>query len=115
MVDADKAETGRQALLRVTQTRDPDGCVRLVLAGELDLSTTEIVNASLEAVGGDQGVTLDLRDVVFIDCAGIGCLLRWVRHARAGNLALRVERPQSPQTERLLALTGAELAIWPQR
>jgi anti-anti-sigma factor len=54
--------------------------VRLVLAGELDLSTkAELVEAVQEAARYDQPVEVDTRDVTFMDSSALAALARLIQ------------------------------------
>lgn len=76
--------------------------------GEIDLSTRDefrTVAARLVEVGyGD--VTVDLRAVSFIDCAGLQALISLREHIHASGGSLRL-RGISPAVSRLLTLTNS--------
>ena len=86
--------------------RGPDR-VRLLLSGEIDLSVREDLRSALQAaVAASAGVIdVDLRRVVFLDCTGIGELVRAYHHARDGGRTLVVTRPQGI-VRRVLELTS---------
>ena len=76
------------------------------VAGELDLYAAPIVRAALVEVvmDGSRQVTLNLRDLEFIDAAGVGVLLGALRrlHHEDGELVLRAVQPL---VRRVLELT----------
>jgi anti-sigma B factor antagonist len=77
--------------------------VTIRVAGELDLSTApELARAVADARGAATHVTLDLRDLDFIDCAGLRCILE---ADRQGPLTVI---PGTGRVRQLLALTGTE-------
>lgn len=83
--------------------------VRLVLRGELDLATTAHLDDALRDLlaGGMTSIVIDLRAVVFADCAGLRPLrCAAVAAERAGG-AVRVEHP-TPLVARVLRLTDLE-------
>jgi anti-sigma B factor antagonist len=93
-----------------------DGCVRVrethggpvvELHGEIDIATTSLVTAHLDAAtrGRRPSVVIDLRAVTFIDCAGLGPISRAARRARerGGLLSLVCD---VPRTLHILQLTG---------
>jgi anti-sigma B factor antagonist len=82
----------------------PDGSV-LVLSGELDLATAADADAALRAAeirAGGRLVLVDLSGLVFMDVAGLHCLL--TAHRRLGD-RLRL-RACPPPIRRVFALTG---------
>jgi anti-anti-sigma factor len=70
---------------------DADRC-RLILHGEIDLAVRDELHAILQkAVALSPGVTeVDLRDVTFLDCAGIGVLVAANNTARRQGRAVYV-------------------------
>ncbi|MCX5204653.1 STAS domain-containing protein [Streptomyces sp. NBC_00237] len=81
-----------------------------VLRGELDLSAAHQVGPVLVRLvdGPGTDLVLDLRQVSFLDCGGIGMLCR-VRNqalARQGRLRLVVDSPFLLRTLRVLGLEG---------
>lgn len=76
------------------------------LAGEIDLAEVAALRSRLAAAGEDSpgGVVVDLADVAFLSCAGLGPLLEAQRHL-GGRLWLgRI----SPPVRMLLRLTGLD-------
>jgi anti-anti-sigma factor len=92
--------------LTTTAQRAPGGLV-LHVSGELDLDSAPTLEAAATAHLGTlpSVLTLDLSRISFIDCAGLGALLRISVHASCSRTALRLG-PLSPSVARLIALTG---------
>jgi anti-sigma B factor antagonist len=64
--------------LRIAKHRRPDGSALLVVAGDVDISTSsQLRDAGLEVIRAEPSVRLviDLMDVTFLDSTGIGALL----------------------------------------
>ena len=78
-----------------------DGIV--AVAGELDLVTAPVLEASLAQITGD--VRLDLSAVTFIDSSGVAGLVRLLTRCRSDGCTLRIEEC-SPQVERVLRIVG---------
>ena len=76
--------------------------------GELDLAVSETFEAELEtALQSDaSAVLLDLRELTFIDSAGIRALLIAVGRSEANGRRLRVTRETSRAVQRSFDLTG---------
>jgi anti-sigma B factor antagonist len=92
--------------LTIEVERSPDvAVVRLV--GELDVMTVGRLRAALDQLLlGVEPVVVDLRDLTFIDSAGLGALVR--AHKKARVLQGRLTFVLSPDSHanRLLRLTG---------
>ena len=94
------------ASLRVDVDHDDVGVV-VTVAGELDPQTSPVLDHEVQALllSGYPSVVLDLRDVSFVDSAGLRVLIRshtdLSRHRR--RLCLRAP---SPSVRRVLDLTG---------
>jgi anti-sigma B factor antagonist len=81
--------------------------VRVRPVGELDLATVDVVEEQLSELkaAGFTSLTLDLRDVRFLDSTGLRMILLWDAEARAGGFVFRlIEGP--PAVRRLFDLTG---------
>jgi anti-anti-sigma factor len=71
--------------------------VRLVLEGELDMSTASILRRALaEADRDGSDVVLDLDALDFIDSSGIVVLVQATKAARANNHTLAMTRGSAP-------------------
>ena len=85
-----------------------------VLSGEIDLSTAgEFRRAAIDAMDRHgAALTLDLSQVTFMDCTGVGVLifLRAEARARGGHITL----PGTPlRVSQLLELTGLQSLFEP--
>jgi anti-sigma B factor antagonist len=89
------------------ETVGRDGSLVLVLTGELDITTSHLLDAALDRASGTDAVSIvvDLNEVSFIDSTGLHVL---VKHARgqASRHRLRVTKGSS-QVQRLFELTEA--------
>ena len=80
--------------------------VRISPIGELDLATVPVVEthlSELQAAGFKQ-VTLDLREVSFLDSTGLRMILEWDAHSRADGFAFSLVAGP-PTVQRLFELT----------
>lgn len=77
------------------------------LAGELDLASTGLLYDASEhlATEGAVGLSLDLREVEFIDSTGLRAVLTVAEHCRAQGIEFRVI-PGPAQVQRLFEVTG---------
>ena len=78
--------------------------------GEVDLLTVADLRAVVDAwlPSGVRTIVLDLRDVSFVDCAGVGMLADARRRARLRDVALVIEPGRAvARVAALLDLTGA--------
>ena len=83
----------------VTIERQPDGVVVAVLAGEIDLADSVMVEAQVaEATVGAAGVVIDLSQTTYLDSAGAALLYRLARELTeaATPLALVVAGGSEP-------------------
>jgi anti-anti-sigma factor len=80
-------------------------CV-VALRGELDLANASTAEGELDAALAKEGaVTVDLRELEFIDSTGIALLVRAMgRHSDAAKL--RFVRSEFPAVKKVLELTG---------
>lgn len=90
----------------VRSRRLPEG-ILLALRGELDLATVPVLEDALQnAERSHDLVVVDLRDLTFLDSAGLHVLIGAEQRARrSGARLVLVQGP--PQVRRLLELTGA--------
>ena len=81
--------------------------VRVRPIGELDLATAPIVEAELAELWsvGFMRIVLDLRDVCFLDSAGVRLLLTWHAHSAADGLVFEVISGP-PRVQRVLEVAG---------
>ncbi|MET0305764.1 MAG: STAS domain-containing protein [Solirubrobacterales bacterium] len=84
----------------------------LALAGELDMANAATLSSELEAIESDAGsepITIDLRELEFIDSTGIAVLVAAYRRARAeGESRLRFIRSKATGVQRVMDVTGLE-------
>lgn len=89
-------------------TQRSDGAVRLALAGEIDLSNVDALQAEVVAVlesGDATAVIVDLAGVTFLDSSGISALLKGRRVADGKGKGFRVEAARGMVRE-VLDITG---------
>jgi anti-anti-sigma factor len=81
--------------------------VRVVAAGEIDMSTAGQMQASLNAALDDHpsGLVVDLAAVTFMDSSGIAALVHAHNRAAEAGATLTVVDPQ-PIVRRVLEITG---------
>ena len=83
--------------------------VRLILAGDLDLATVDVLDRTVEqAITADQlrHLVIDLDGVTFCDSTGVGALIK-ARDAAAGRgITVRTINPRG-STRRVMQLTDA--------
>lgn len=85
----------------------------LALAGELDMANASTLASeleTLEARAGGETVTIDLRELEFIDSTGIAVLVAAHRRANAegGDGQLRFIRSRATGVQRVMDVTGLE-------
>ena len=86
----------------------PPGTARVLVTGEVDLATAPELRETLLRVLHTQGpavLDIDLAEVTFLDCAGIGALVAVNNAAAHAGCQVRVCHPQ-PIVRRVLELTG---------
>ncbi|MEH1130645.1 STAS domain-containing protein [Micromonospora sp. CPCC 206061] len=91
----------------------PQGGVRLAIAGEVDLSTARALRAAIQDVLCDERVTelvVDLGQVTFLDCAGIGALVAGYNTAVTRGRSYAVINPRR-HVRRVLNITGVLAAL----
>jgi anti-anti-sigma factor len=103
----------RVSLLDVTTEAQGDA-VRIVLSGELDISTAPRVEEELRRVEDDRPavIVLDLRELEFMDSSGIRVLV--AAHARAGRSGARlfVVRPgQDSAVGKIIEVSGLDAEL----
>jgi anti-sigma B factor antagonist len=103
------------APLRVRESRDPDGVLRVALAGELDLAVADQLALRLAQLRRDQvSVRLDLSHLEFTDSTGIRVLLEAVRNGSQNHDRLVEICPEmTPSVRKLIELVGVGPVLWP--
>jgi anti-sigma B factor antagonist len=101
-------------LFEISQRDDADGGVRASLIGELDLSVTGGLGVRLGQLQlSKRRVRLDLSKLEFIDCSGIGTILRALAQARRSGWELEVDPAVNPDVARTISLAGVSSTLWP--
>ncbi len=110
LVDFDTPQPG----LSITVARAGDGAVRLVLAGETDLATVDLLRDKVDEVLARTAtaVVVDLAGVTYLDSTGIGALINARNRANAHGGTVWVTDPQ-PMVHHVLDITGALTALTP--
>jgi len=92
--------------LKVDSTNDGQ-VLTLVGRGEIDYATLDVLETELDkATGSDaETVVVDMRQVTYIDSAGLGVLVKAHRRMTSENRAL-VLRVTSPDIIKLFDITG---------
>jgi anti-sigma B factor antagonist len=84
----------------------------LALVGELDMANAATLTSeleTLEANAGSEPITIDMRELKFIDSTGIAVLVAAYRRANAqGENRLRFIRSKSTGVQRVMDVTGLE-------
>jgi len=96
------------AQLRIDTSCPAPGTVRVAVAGEIDLSTADVLHAGLLAVLSAQlpeHIEVDLAGVTFMDCGGLTVLVAVGNAAAHTGCQLRITNPQ-PIVRRVLDVTG---------
>ncbi|MFC4999446.1 STAS domain-containing protein [Dactylosporangium cerinum] len=88
--------------------------VGLALSGEIDLSVRDELRSVVDTViAAAPGVTnLDLHDLTFLDCSGIGVFVRAYNGAQRHGHTLTISRPHGI-VRRVLELTGVLALLTP--
>lgn len=89
-----------------------EGHATLVLGGELDLSSTAELEAMIEQLCTPETLTLtiDLRRLAFMDCAGVHVLVGAAELCRRNECEFRVTG--GPAVQRLVELSGLDAQPW---
>jgi anti-anti-sigma factor len=99
---------------QIKQRQDPGGFLRLILIGELDLSTVPKFTAALQQLKMEsEHVRLDLSKLEFLDSSGVNALVVGLRDARNDGWHLEVDHRLSPQVERVVSVSGVGPFLWP--
>jgi anti-anti-sigma factor len=84
------------------------GTTRVTVAGEIDLSNSDLLHVRLLNILSTlhpRRIEVDLAGVTFLDCSGLTVLVVLGRAAARTGCRLRITNPQ-PVVRRVLALTG---------
>jgi anti-anti-sigma factor len=85
------------------------GAVLLKMTGELDIATVPQAEHAIEAAlaAGVEELTVDLRELAFVDSSGLRLFIVMSERARADGWQLTIVRPPEP-ARTVFRLTGAE-------
>src|SRR2546423_1574625 len=83
-----------------------DAAVHVVLTGELDISTAQLLEDDLRRVEAERPelIVLDLKDLAFLDSTGLRLLITADARAREDGRKLAIVRA-NPMIQRVLRLT----------
>lgn len=103
---------GRPTPFEVRQESDGTG-IRLSLVGELDIRAAEILSPRVDEIlaRGATELTLDLRELAFLDSTGLRVLLELHNRAERERWALRLVPPEHEAAVLVLRATGADAAL----
>lgn len=90
--------------LQIGVRREADRVI-LVLDGELDMATVELLQQAMEGAEGAQMVVLDLEQLQFIDSTGLRSVLSALERCRDRGQEFAITQG-SQQVQRLLGVTG---------
>ena len=101
-------------VFRLEERFDPDGSLRLMLIGELDVAVIDHLSLRLRQLRKEgYPVSLDLSTLQFIDSSGIQEIIREVTNARRDGWALAIDGPLTDPVARTVELVGARTFLWP--
>jgi anti-anti-sigma factor len=87
-----------------------NGTLRIVVRGELDLASSERLEAALLAAG-DHSTLVDLRGLTFMDSTGVRTLLQATEDASREGRELRFVVPTDGDARLTLTETGIEALL----
>ena len=95
-----------------TRTETRNGVARIALSGKLDVASVPVLKEPLTRFEDDgvSAIMLDLRDLTFIDSAGLHAFLQARTRAKANGHRLVFIRARA-QTRRIFELTGTQFLI----
>jgi anti-anti-sigma factor len=98
----------------IRQRDDADGTLRVTLVGELDIAVADRLTDQLGRLRHSRRpVRLDLSELEFIDCRGIGGILTVLADARRERWDFEVDRRVSPGVRRITDVADVASALWP--
>jgi anti-sigma B factor antagonist len=102
----------RDGPLLIRAEADEDGGRVLALAGELDSQNAETLAAEIARTKAASGnLTIDLRELAFIDSTGIALLVSVFRRFNGGGDRLRLVPSRSDAVRRVMELTGLDRTL----
>ena len=98
--------------LTIDSSADPDGAVRLVLAGEVDLTTAGALEGAVQNAerGNPAAIVLDMDQLSFIDSSGLRVLLLAARRGQRVRRRLVLVNV-SRSIRRVLELTALDRTL----
>jgi anti-sigma B factor antagonist len=87
-------------------TAGDDGCTTVSVAGELDLATADELSRAVRSGLATGAVIIDLREVTFMDSAGVRALNTALRESAENGRELRVSKGMHPSVVQVLEMTG---------
>ena len=87
-------------------TAGDDGCTTVSVAGELDLATADEFSRAVRGALATSAVVIDLREVRFMDSAGVRALNTALRESAENDRELRVSAEMHPSVVQVLEMTG---------
>lgn len=99
----------RDGMLRVRIKTEDSGST-LALAGELDMANAATLASELERAeeAGATPITVDLRELEFIDSTGIAVLVAAHRRLNDGSDRIRLVRSRASGVRRVMDVTGLD-------
>jgi anti-anti-sigma factor len=103
----------RRADLSIREIGTTESDPILAVSGELDLSTIDALAAQVDTQlqRPVDSLTLDLRDLAFMDSTGLRLLIELNDRARRGRWRLKLIGPRHEAASRVLHITGADAAL----
>jgi len=104
-------DSSRDATRFAVEVQKIEAGIHVATRGDLDLTTVQPLDAQLassvqEILNGptEEQLILDLRDLVFIDSAGLALLIKVSKELAANGRVLRVTVAKGTQPERILKI-----------
>jgi anti-sigma B factor antagonist len=94
----------------VVDVRRADGVATVEPYGELDLVTTETLQATLDDIESPARLVLDLRGLSFIDSTGLRLLVALHQRSQSEGFELTLVTPSAP-ADRAIRLSGLDRAL----
>jgi anti-anti-sigma factor len=93
---------------------DPDGALRLVLLGGLDIVVADRLTSRLQALRAEgRALRIDLSGLEFIDCTGMAALIDELTSGRRLGRSVEVDRPVSAPVKRAITFMDVASDLWP--
>ena len=100
-------------LFIIDRSRDPDGAVRVIVRGVLDLASCEALRQALGELHAQRAhARLDLSGIEFMDSTGLGVIISARREAEGDGWSFELDPRVSEPARRLFNLAGVETLFW---